>query len=539
MKKLFTLAALAVAALSAQAKDYTDVLKVVVNGGAMPEKKTTVSIDQNADQTYKLSLNNLTLTDDGVTLGVGNIVVDNVAGATEGDVTTLEANRTIQITAGDIPGLAWTGPMLGDVPIDMRAEIRGEKLYFIIDIDMMEKMKQVINVQFGDGGYQIGNAGFESFHTATFVDGENKYSSDEPDSWHSFNSGVTKGEGFMAMLLKLALYNGSTSKSTDVRPGSTGDSSVVIKSSVVAGITANGTMTTGRMQAGNMDAKNAANCAFLDMSKTDLDDNGDPFYTVLNGQPDSLAVWVKFKQGQVVEDYPYANVSAVITDGTYYQDPEDKEYTNVVAKAQDKKVESKDAAWQRLSIPFDYDTYSANNAEAKALLVTISTNAEPGAGSKDENNPDSVWVDDIELIYNSTVTGISLRGEALAGFEADSTEYWATIKNGSTDVKADEVAVTTDAKGMKVSVSSVDVDCIGGGSDITVTAMGGDLKNRKTYVIHTRSEEFMTGIGEVEAEGDTVEAVYNLSGQRVETPVKGQVYITKYANGKTVKTIKK
>ena len=541
MKRIFTYAALAIATLSASATDYTGQLKVNVDGKVLPEAETTVTINKNENQTYALELNNLILTMGGAPAGIGNIVLNEVRAHEESGVTTLVINDNITITEGTTPGIPfWIGPSLGNVPINMRGEIRGEQLYFIIDIKMENSpFGELINVEFGDGGYQIKNSGFEEFHTATYIDGENSYSSDEPNAWHSFNSGIANGK--FASLTKFALQNGNTSICNDIRPGSTGSKSVAIESSIVLGYQpANGTMTTGRLQAGSLTATDPANSSFMDMSLTDVDGNGDPFHTVLNGNPDSLVVWVKYKQGIVNEEYPYANVSAIITDGTYYQDPEDdKEYTNVVAKAQDKKIESKDFAWQRLSIPFDYDTYAANNAVAKALLVTISTNAQPGVGSNDANTPDSILVDDIELIYNSTVTGINVKGTAVKDFDQATSKYVVGIAGDNADITADDIEVLTDAKGAKVFVDITDIDEEGVGSVANITVLSADLKSSSTYVVNTYTEGYLTGIANVEGDNNEVEAVYNLNGQRVETQVKGQVYITKYANGKTVKTVKK
>ena len=76
MKKLLTLAALAFAAFTAQATDYTDVLKVTVNGNALPDQETTVSIDANENQRYKLSLTNLVLQMGAQSIVIGNIVFD-------------------------------------------------------------------------------------------------------------------------------------------------------------------------------------------------------------------------------------------------------------------------------------------------------------------------------------------------------------------------------------------------------------------------------------------------------------------------------
>ena len=163
-------------------------------------------------------------------------------------------------------------------------------------------------------------------------------------------------------------------------------------------------MTTGRMNAGAMIATDPANHAYLDMSKTDLDGNGDPFYTTMYSVPDSIAVWVKFKQGTPNAEHPYATISAVITDGTRYQDPEDKEYTNVVAKAKNNTIATTNGEWVRVTAPF---VYTDNAVEPKAVLVTISTNADAGQGS----NNDEVLVDDIAFIYNAKVTGLKIKGQ--------------------------------------------------------------------------------------------------------------------------------
>lgn len=73
---------------------------------------------------------------------------------------------------------------------------------------------------------------------------------------------------------------------------------------------ANGTLTSGRLNAGAIDSADVSNHAYLDMSKTDKDNNGDPFYQTINGTPDSVAVWMAFKQSTPNADYPYATLVA-------------------------------------------------------------------------------------------------------------------------------------------------------------------------------------------------------------------------------------
>lgn len=540
MKRFFTsLLATAAFAVSSMATDYKDMMTVSLDGNPTTPTETTISVEKTDDSGYTLSLKNFVLyttTGDQVfPMPVGTIVLENVEAVTKGDVTTLKTSQDIEIAEGDDPTYegSWIGPGLsadGDlIPVNMTGEIRGDKFYTVININFMGMN---IDVVFGNGGYQIENSGFENFHTATYVDGKNKYTSDEPNAWHSFNSGIATGS--LSFLTKYALQNGNTSVSDDVRPGSTGTKSVAIKSSIVMGFQpANGTMTTGRLQAGSTTATDAANCSFLDMSSTDTDGNGDPFYTVLNGRPDALSVWVKYKQGQVNEQYPYATVSAVITDGTRYQDPEDKAYTNVVAKAQDKTIESKGFEWQNLVIPFDYTSYASNDAQAKALLVTISTNAQPGVGSNDAENPDMIIVDDISLVYNSHLASLKVKGTEVEGFDKNVLSY--DLK-GEGAISVDDIEAVSDGQGAYVTKAIEGTDK---GVKVTITVTSNDLKTTNVYTLNIEGAT-TTGINKVETTtGKGTAAIYNVNGQRVDNMSQKGLYIIRQADGKTVKVLKK
>lgn len=540
MKRFFTsLLATAAFAVSSMATDYKDMMTVSLDGNPTTPTETTISVEKTDDSGYTLSLKNfvlyMTTGDQVFPMPVGTIVLENVEAVTKGDVTTLKTSQDIEIAEGDDPTYegSWIGPGLSAdgtlIPVNMTGEIRGDKFYTVININFMGMN---IDVVFGNGGYQIENSGFENFHTATYVDGKNKYTSDEPNAWHSFNSGIATGS--LSLLTKYALQNGNTSVSDDVRPGSTGTKSVAIKSSIVMGFQpANGTMTTGRLQAGSTTATDAANCSFLDMSSTDTDGNGDPFYTVLNGRPDALSVWVKYKQGQVNEQYPYATVSAVITDGTRYQDPEDKAYTNVVAKAQDKTIESKEFEWQNLVIPFDYTSYASNDAQAKALLVTISTNAQPGVGSNDAENPDMIIVDDISLVYNSHLASLKVKGTEVEGFDKNVLSY--DLK-GEGAVSVDDIEAVSDGQGAYVTKTIEGTDK---GVKVTITVTSNDLKTTNVYTLNIEGAT-TTGINKVETTtGKGTAAIYNVNGQRVDNMSQKGLYIIRQADGKTVKVLKK
>lgn len=239
-------------------------------------------------------------------------------------------------------------------------------------------------------------------------------------------------------------------------------------------------MTTGRMNAGSPTADDATgNYAYADMSMDDLDVNGDPFYTPLCSKPDSIVAWVKFKQGTANAEHPYATISAIITDGTFYQDPEVKTSTNVVAKAKNNEIATTNEKWKRISIPFEY---TQNTVDPKAILVTISTNADAGQGS----DKDEVLVDDIELIYNAKVTGMKIKGQKVSDFKADQTEYTMELNEVIT---ADDIEATVEGKAAHIIKQ---VEQTEGGYACTIQAIGGDMKTTTSYVVNVRSNA--TGI---------------------------------------------
>ena len=153
MKKFFTFFAAAALSLAAMATDYTGEITVLVNNVGNTQD-ATINIVQNEDETYKLSINNFTLDNEGTLIGVGNIVLDNMKGYTINGVTTVVADQTITIAEGDDPNIPfWMGPMIGNVPIILVAECDGTKAKANIDIDMRDIMQQFINVKFETPDY--------------------------------------------------------------------------------------------------------------------------------------------------------------------------------------------------------------------------------------------------------------------------------------------------------------------------------------------------------------------------------------------------
>lgn len=257
--------------------------------------------------------------------------------------------------------------------------------------------------------YQLPNSGFEGEWNAVSKNGKSGY---EPTGWHSFLSMKTGGSLYnSAIALKLE-------SSSDVRPGSTGTQSAKIWANAVKvlffSVVANGNLTTGQIYGGSTSATDASgNYNFSDPSNTG-------YNQTFTGKPDSIAQWVKFVP---VKSGDKARVSAIIHENSRYQDPEATTYTNVVAKAQMNYSATAGNGWQRLSIPFSYESGDKTPAY---ILVSYSTSETPGGGSEN----DAVYIDDIEMIYNSKLTSATFGNMVLNPTEGK-YNYSVTLDKGN------------------------------------------------------------------------------------------------------------
>ena len=473
MKKLFTFIAAAMVALATMATTYTGTLSVTINGGdPTTQDGVTITIDQNGNA-YDLSLSNLIL--DG--MPVGSINLDGLTATTSGKVAMLYAYENVHIAEGDLDGVeGWMGPMLGAVPIRMSARIYDNSVLAVnIDIDMMNAIGQIINVSFESNNFdvfQIPNGDFEDW----------KASSGEPDHWHGFKSAT----GNYASMAKGTLGSDT---------GRSGKCAVATSGSIL-GVVNNGTFTNGQLQAGSMTATNTANHSHMDKSSKATDKNGDPYYTALAAKPDAISLWYKFTRGG---SHSYtANVSCIAFDGSYYQDPEDKTYTNVAAKAKNTSVQPA-SSWTQLDIPFDYASYESNNAAAEAILITVSTSSTPGKGA----SGDKVYVDDMKLVYNlPSVTDITKDGATIAGFDAETKDYVFEI--GIDEVlTASQFAATIE--GAAAGILDIRVNEIPGGLgyEVAVCAISGDLALNKYTLTYLRPTTTLAGI----VDGDAADRV--------------------------------
>lgn len=499
MRRLFTLLFIGITAIAGYATDYNVPITVTING-VTSEQHAVISVNE-VDGRYDITLNNFMLQSADANIGVGNVELRGIKPYQDGNATLLIAADQVTITDGNDPAVTtWLASILPPVNVLLRGKIEGEHLRCCLDIDLTESLGQKIEVGIG-GGYQLPNQSFESWHTSTGT-----YT--EPNGWHSFESAT----GTMAMLAGHHIE-----KSGDAHSGA---ASARIFASSIIGIIANGTMTTGRMNAGAISATDPANNAYLDMTMTDVDGNGDPYYMPLYSRPDSVAVWVKFAQGTPNSEHPYATISAVITDGTYYQDPEDKEYTNVVAKAGYNQIATTDGQWVRIAAPF---VYTDATASPQAILITISTNADPGQGS----DKDEVLVDDIQLIYNANVSCLKIKGHDVPDFRADRSTY---------EMQLDEAVAASDVEAVvngRATHTVKHVEVTDGYYLCTVSAIGADMSATTSYTVNVKSSA--AGIKGIKTATNLTVLYFTLDGRRAEALVPGRIYICHQADGTVTK----
>ena len=479
MKKLYTIVSLMLSSLSIMATDFKDcsmAIKSNINS-SIEKSNTTVSINGSTFSINGLKYDNTDL---------GNVELTNlqvINGYSDG--TMVYATSAPQyITIGG-----------EKVAANFRGEVRNSKFRGILNLTVNGSNYIAMIGDKADELGQLPNAGFENFHDAS--------GTKEPNGWHSFKT-CTGGQSGTA---KKA--NNTFIESTEKHSGT---NCVKVQSALLLynTIPANGTMTTGRLHAGSMSADNKANNSTMDFSATGKDGNGDPFYPIFTTKPDAMTVWVKFKGN--VKDHPYATVKAILANDKV-QDPEKDDYKkNVIARATNATIESKNFAWQELNIPFKYE----NKNTPKGVLVTISTNAVAGKASSDKSNLDVIYVDDIAMIYNSGLKSAQYKNTTPLSF-ADNK---AAIE---IEGKANEADFSIDSDGEGAYISKVLKTNEGetGKSTLYITITSNDLQKSNCFEVAI-TDKTATGIFNIKSDSNaTSSTLYNLAGQQVSNSYKG------------------
>ena len=493
MKKLFTLVLACVMSLAAMAENYRCKLAVDVYGKPSEPMEIDLECTENANGKYDILLKDFAFGG----MPVGNVNVKDINAETEDGVTYLTFDGTITLEGAFAA--------FGAIPTTLKGNLSGDLLAIHLQVPDLG-----VNVALTNEVTQIYGSDFENWHKAS--------NADEPNGWHTIKSGTGTFASFGKPCAAI---------SDDVPEDSKGEKSVKLQSSVVAGISANGTITTGRMAVGAMEATSTKNNVFVDPSSTDVDGNNDPFYNTFHRRPTSITLWYKFKNGG--DNTNPALLSAnLIGEGKFQEPaPEGTTYENLIANATS-TLEATDK-WTMVTVPFDYASYNAEDIDPASILVTINTCSVPGGGSKSSDDPDVLYVDDVQLNYAPVATSMSIFDQEVEGFSADKTEYDITLPEIPTD---DDIEFEC-ANG---ELAAVLIHYEESNNTLVVNMYSQELKYLKTYTFHVTINTAVKGITS-DAANRTIVGRYNANGQKVGNNAKGLV-ITRFADGTAVKSMK-
>ncbi len=439
-KSILSICLAATAALALNATDYQG--NIVVNrNGQTYNSEVTVKVTEQGN-----GLNTLVLQ---VPL-FGTMTMQDVPASTQNGITVYSAERDVQTTFGMMRTTLFARTVDGMMAANVAIPAQNVTMWFNT---------------VGDH-FQLPNSDMEAW---TNENGE-------PDRWHGFKTAGGSLASTSAGLVKLE-------QSNDVRSGATGHSAVMTANSAF-GIVANGTMTNGRLMAGSIFATDTKNHAEMDKANGTED-----FYMPLYAKPDKFNVWLKYTQGTTNANNK-ANVSVKTFDGTYYQEPEDKVYTNLSGSIVGGQIPAGD--WTHYSFPFDYDSYAANGAASEAIFVTFSTNGNPGQGSKD----DALYVDDMELIYLGNMTDLRYQGQTINGWDPAVTTYSMEIAG---EPRLDDFTATIEGASAVVTKSMEQNQ--DGSYRIAISVVSADLQNATCYIINVTAPAAQVLRGDVDGNG--------------------------------------
>lgn len=293
--------------------------------------------------------------------------------------------------------------------------------------------------------YQLKNGDFEQWEKVTYTSSK---SCEEPVSWSSFYD-ATGGHKKIGTSSKTQIH-----KDKEKRPGSPGRFSCRLTSRSVFGVVAQGTVTNGCMNMGSLSASDASgNYNYINEARSDQ-------AMRFSGHPDAVRFWVRFSG----EDTGAFRV--FLTSKGYFQDPEykDRNKATLVAQALSANRIVSNDKWTKYTIPFEWKT---SETDPYYAFVEVSTSAEAGKGDA----KDYLYVDDIEMIYNSEATSVIYDGRDI-------------LRAGRVEEKFDPKKmgkITTNARAAKASWKYDEV-----GSQLIVTVEGENYSedNINKHVYH-------------------------------------------------------
>ena len=423
-KSIFAFFVAMTAVLALNAESYTGTIYVTRNGETQSETVTVTT----TEQSNGLNNFNLQVTFMGMNMSLNMV---DVPSATTGDITVYSSEQDVTTYLGKMYTILFARVTNGMMAANVDIPAYGVTMWF-----------NTVNDHF-----QLPNSDMEAWTN----------DNGEPDRWHGFKT-ATGTWAFAAPAL--------LGQSEDVHEGATGQYSAIITAKSAFTTIANGTMTNGRLNAGSTSATSTSNNASMNETY------GDDFYMPLYAKPDQFKVWLKYQQGTANANNK-ASVSVKTFDGTYYQEPVDKNYTNLSGSIVGGQISAGD--WAQYTFPFDYDSYAANNADSKAIFVTFSTNANPGQGSSN----DKLFIDDIQLVYLGNMTDLRYQGTTINGWNPAVTTY--NIEVASEPNLNDFDATIEGASAVLTKTMEKTGDNT---YRIAISVVAGDLQEASCYIIN-------------------------------------------------------
>lgn len=169
-------------------------------------------------------------------------------------------------------------------------------------------------------------------------------------------------------------------------------------------------------------------------------------------------------------------------------------------------IEGDAAEWTELTAEFNYGEFDGTGTLPEKMNIILSANDYFGDRSK-IGNGNSLTVDDVRLVYYSTLKELAYEGEELE-FAADKTSYDLS----GVVYNAGKLSFAKKGQGATVTTSYNEAT-----AQLVIRVDGADIAtnpaNSTAYVVQFKAGS--TGIAGIEAENGSRNAVYSISGVRV------------------------
>lgn len=222
-----------------------------------------------------------------------------------------------------------------------------------------------------------------------------------------------------------------------------GSSSVRVENATVPiiGTVVNGNVTTSIVNAPTTTKSDGY------IGSRNYSDTTDVRHMAFTGRPDSLVGWYQYTPGDTSEQ---GKIRVILHTGDYY-DPElpstfhPDASANKIADALFLTPKTTVSTWARFSIPFTY----VSGATPAYIMINMTSSANQNttfSGSK-------MWIDDLDVIYNTTgVNNIAMQETDIHAYAAEHTLF----VNAAKEISNGTTLILYDMTGKEVSVNQLD-----------------------------------------------------------------------------------